>query len=265
MIPPPPTTPLRLVDSRWLTPSVRHFVFERSDGEPLSFLPGQFLRVKVAEGERPEFRSYSIANPTEPGRSDARRIELVISMVEGGLGSRLMTALREGEEIHATAPNGRFCLLPGDEEAKRYVMLGTGTGVAPYRGMLPQLEAAAAAGRGSLLLLGNRSAAEQLYADEFRAAAARSPGIVLRFCHSRALPEAPDAHDVHAYVQDALGAFELDPEGDLAFLCGNPNMVDAAFERLKAAGFHPRRIRREKYQTPVLPGAAVTTPRPASP
>ncbi|MBE5316225.1 MAG: ferredoxin--NADP reductase [Xanthomonadales bacterium] len=261
MIAPPPTLPLRLVDSRWLTPSVRHFVFERSDGEALAFLPGQFVRVRVRDGEAPEFRSYSIANPNDAGRSDARRIELVVSLVEGGVGSAYMRALAHGDEIQATAPNGRFCLLPEDE-AKRYVLLGTGTGVAPYRGMLPQLEALAARGVQTLLLLGNRTPAEQLYADEFRAAAARIPGFTLRFCHSRGLPEVPTEHDVHAYVQDALAAFALDPEGDIAYLCGNPNMVDAGFERLKAAGLHLRRIRREKYQTPRLPGAVTPTPQP---
>jgi ferredoxin-NADP reductase len=254
MLSPPPTHALRLVDSRWLTPSVRHFEFERSDGQPVAFLPGQFVRVQVGRGESPEFRSYSIANPNDPDRNDARRIELVVSLVEGGLGSAHMRALAHGDEIHATAPNGRFCLLPEDD-AKRYVLLGTGTGVAPYRGMLPQLEVLAVRGVETLLLLGNRTAAEQLYADEFRAAAARIPGFTLRFCHSRGLPEAPNGHDVHAYVQDALDAFLIDPEGDIAYLCGNPNMVDAGFERLKAAGLHLRRIRREKYQTPRLPGA----------
>ena len=261
MIAPPPTLPLRLVDSRWLTPSVRHFVFERSDGEAIAFLPGQFVRVRVRDGEAPEFRSYSIANPNDAGRSDARRIELVVSLVEGGVGSAYMRALAQGDEIQATAPNGRFCLLPEDE-AKRYVLLGTGTGVAPYRGMLPQLEALAGRGVQTLLLLGNRTSAEQLYADEFREAAARIPGFTLRFCHSRGMPEAPTEHDVHAYVQDALAAFALDPEGDIAYLCGNPNMVDAGFERLKAAGLHLRRIRREKYQTPRLPGAVTPAPQP---
>lgn len=254
MIAPPPTVPLRLVDSRWLTPSARHLVFERSDGEAVAFLPGQFVRVQVSAGETPEFRSYSIANPNDPGRGDALRIELVVSMVEGGVGSAYVRALEHGDEIRATVPNGRFCLLPEDD-ARRYVLLGTGTGVAPYRGMLPQLEVLAARGVQTLLLLGNRTPAEQLYADEFRAAAERIPGFTLRFCHSRALPETPTEQDVHAYVQDALQAFEIDPEGDIAYLCGNPHMVDAGFERLKAAGVHLRRIRREKYQTPRLPGA----------
>ena len=105
MLPPPPTQALRLVDSRWLTPSVRHFVFERSDGTPLPFLPGQFMRVRISTGESPEFRSYSIANPNDPGRSDAQRIELVVSLVEGGLGS--------GERARDPAPGVRNGAVDG--------------------------------------------------------------------------------------------------------------------------------------------------------
>ena len=37
------------------------------------------------------------------------------------------------------------------------------------------------------------------------------------------------------------------PHTDIAYLCGNPNMVDACFEALKAAGLPIPHIRREKY------------------
>ena len=39
------------------------------------------------------------------------------------------------------------------------------------------------------------------------------------------------------------------PDGahDIAYLCGNPDMVDACFEALKAAGLPVPQVRREKY------------------
>ena len=42
---------------------------------------------------------------------------------------------------------------------------------------------------------------------------------------------------------------ELAPDGahDIAYLCGNPNMVDANFEALKEFGLSVHHIRREKY------------------
>jgi len=70
-------------------------------------------------------------------------------------------------------------------------------------------------------------------------------------CFSRELPAAdsPHAHaDVrHGYVQQFLEAFAPDAASDIAYLCGNPNMVDACFEALKAAGLPVPQIRREKY------------------
>src|SRR3546814_19913911 len=70
-------------------------------------------------------------------------------------------------------------------------------------------------------------------------------------CLSRELPEpgSPQAHaDVcHGYVQQFLGQFAPDPEHDIAYLCGNPNMVDACFAALKEHGLPVPRIRRAKY------------------
>jgi NAD(P)H-flavin reductase len=51
----------------------------------------------------------------------------------------------------------------------------------------------------------------------------------------------------HGYVQQFLDEFGPSAEGDIAYLCGNPNMVDACFEALKGHGLAPGQIRREKY------------------
>ena len=42
-------------------------------------------------------------------------------------------------------------------------------------------------------------------------------------------------------------SFAPDPAGDIAYLCGNPDMVDASFEALKGYGLPIPQIRREKY------------------
>ena len=49
------------------------------------------------------------------------------------------------------------------------------------------------------------------------------------------------------YVQNVLADIAPEPEGDIAYLCGNPNMVDACFEALKEAGLPVAHVRREKY------------------
>ena len=49
--------PLKLIDSRMLAPDVRHLVFQRSDGEVLNYIPGQFLQIHFEVNGAPSKRS----------------------------------------------------------------------------------------------------------------------------------------------------------------------------------------------------------------
>ena len=48
-------------------------------------------------------------------------------------------------------------------------------------------------------------------------------------------------------MQNVLPELAPDPATDIAYLCGNPDIVDASFEALKAIGLPVPMIRREKY------------------
>ena len=238
---------LRLVDSRMLAPTVRHLVFERVDGQPLAFQPGQFLQVHFHydDGTATK-RSYSVATVGD-GSSPVASIEIAVSYVEGGAATKLLGGLAHGDAIDASGPYGRFCLQAADTHP-RYLLLATGTGVTPYRAMLPQIEKLlAAGGREVLLLYGARSEAELLYGDEFEAFAQSHPGFLFHGCLSRQPRAEPRATDRSGHVQHVLAELGPDPARDIAYLCGNPNMVDAAFEALKGHGLPVAQIRREKY------------------
>lgn len=235
-----------------IAPTVAHLSFERDDGQPLPCIPGQFIQIhfQYADGT-PARRSYSIAVGRALDAAPDARVEIAVSYVPGGAATALFEALPIGGTLDASGPFGRFCLLPNDGN-RRYLLIGTGTGITPYRAMLPQL-ARLMAERGVevVLLQGARTPAELLYGDEFRAFANAHPGFRYLPCLSRELPAAgsPHAHpDVrHGYVQNVLPELAPDPAGDIAYLCGNPDMVDATFEALKAVGLPVPMIRREKY------------------
>lgn len=231
-----------------LAPSVGHYQFVRDDGQPLDFVPGQFIQVhfRYADGT-PAKRSYSLATIHDHALGPGEAVEIAVSYVPGGAATALFEGLPEGGHVEASGPFGRFCLMPGDRNA-RYLLIATGTGVTPYRSMLPQLRSLMAErGVEVVLLQGARTPAELLYGDEFRAFADAHPGFRYVPCLSRELPPDPHPDVRHGYVQQHLGEFAPDAARDIAYLCGNPDMVDACFEALKDQGFGPARIRREKY------------------
>jgi ferredoxin-NADP reductase len=240
--------PLKLVSSRMLAPSVRHLALVRDDGQPLDFIPGQFVQVHFhyPDGTATK-RSYSLATIHDHAMGPGETVEIAVSYVQGGAATALFEGLSEGDRIDASGPYGRFCLMPNDAN-RRYLLIATGTGVTPYRAMLPKLhELIGTRGIEVVLLFGARTPQELLYADDFAAFAREHPAFRFVPCFSRELPADPHRDVRRGYVQDALAAFAPDAANDIAYLCGNPNMVDACFEALKSAGLPVPHIRREKY------------------
>src|SRR6185437_13550327 len=110
---------LKLADSHMLAPSVRHLAFERADGTRFKFTPGQFIQIHFNYDDgKPTKRSYSVGTPAES--SEVGRLE-------------------HGGTVDASGPYGRFCLMD-DDANQRYLLIATGTGITPYRAMLPKIE-----------------------------------------------------------------------------------------------------------------------------
>jgi len=231
-----------------LAPSVGHYIFVRDDGQPLDFIPGQFIQVHFhyADGTATR-RSYSLATLHDHVLGIGETVEIAVSFVPGGSATALFEGLEIGGLVEASGPFGRFCLMPGDQN-RRYLLIATGTGVTPYRAMLPLLEKLIVErGIEVVLLFGARTPEELLYGDDFRAFANAHPQFRFVPSFSRQLPADPHPDVRHGYVQQFLGEFAPNPDTDIAYLCGNPNMVDACFEALKQAGLPIPQIRREKY------------------
>ncbi len=109
-----------------------------------------------------------------------------MSYVEGGAATALLSDLAEGGTVDASGPYGRFCLMDADTN-QRYLLVATGTGVTPYRAMLPKIrEAIATRGCTFALVYGARNEGELLYGEEFEAFAREVPGFTFHPCFSRA-------------------------------------------------------------------------------
>lgn len=235
------TFPVELAWRRNATPHVLHLAFRRSDDAALPYAPGQFLNLHFETAAGGTHRSYSIANP--PGADGL--LEIAMSPVEGGLASERLAALEPGEVIQASGPYGRFVLR--EEPPCRYVLVGTGTGITPYRAMLPVLRERLDAGFRVHIVLGVWRREELLFGADFIAFAAAHPLAEFTACYSRDMPSAPETWERAGYVQALFSQLELSPGSDIVYLCGNPGMIDEATDILKSMDFGAKQMRREKY------------------
>jgi len=229
-----------------LAPDVRQFFFDPLDFAALGFEPGQFIQLNFNHlGERVR-RSYSIA--TRYGESAA--IEIVVSSVADGRVSTALFGMKVGDIVEASGPYGNHILI--NEAPARLYMVATGTGVIPYRSMLPELLRRVNLGWPAVkVILGVRSRGQAIFADEFSQAALTNESFQFTLCYSDEAPAKLLSWERPGYVQSALVDEELDPSSDIIYLCGNPGMVDELDKTLSVLGFPKTRIRRERY----IPGA----------
>ncbi|ALI36322.1 Ferredoxin--NADP reductase [Candidatus Nitrosocosmicus oleophilus] len=113
------------------------FHIKPNEGQVPDFKPGQFvtLGLNVPNEGKIIRRAYSIASPPE----QKKHFELVVRWVKKPLPGRLTTQLfdkREGDEINWVKPTGIFTInekMPdGSPDDRRLVLIGGGTGLAPF-------------------------------------------------------------------------------------------------------------------------------------
>lgn len=141
---------------------VRHVAIDVS-GTPLAgnFLVGQSFGVVPPgtqdNGKPHAVRLYSIACPSrgEDGQGNVvsttpkRLIDERTPQKDGddpddhslflGVASNFLCDCRVGDEVMVTGPAGKRFLLPVDYNAHDYLFIATGTGIAPFRGMVMEL------------------------------------------------------------------------------------------------------------------------------
>jgi len=176
-----------LLENRRLTDSasdadVRHLVFQ-ADG--YEFLEGQSAGVlppgENENGKQHAVRLYSIASlGTDAAKNFSSHANLTLCVKRvvyndetgkeiKGVASNYLCNLKPGDEVKLTGPAGRKFLLPAVDEIHRpYVFFATGTGIAPFRGMIQRLfYVTKNFTHPVFLFFGARFKVENLYADEF--------------------------------------------------------------------------------------------------
>ena len=221
---------LRLMDTRPLTPRVSHFVFEA----PFAHLAGQHIALQAELGGSLVERCYSIASPPRPDW----RIELCLG--HEGLFGAYLRGLLPGEAVECSDPSGEMCLLGADKPS---VYFAAGTGIAPVRAILLS-QLTAEPGAEAALVQGARQFADLHFHEEFQTLAAGHSRFRYLPTVSRDDPGWNGRRGrVTAYVDEALGG----ASGQVAYICGQPDMVTDLRRVLAEEGIGDERQSYERY------------------
>lgn len=231
---------------------VRHIEIDISRTELAGrFRAGQSFGVIPAgtteSGQGHKVRLYSIASPTrgEDGQGQVLATTVKRTIDEHwdthelflGVASNYLCDLKEGAEVLVAGPNGKRFLLPAAATDHRYLFFATGTGIAPFRGMVHEMFTDEPAGPGvdATLVMGAPYATDLLYDGELRSLEAAHKGFSYLTAISR---ERQDDLDRRLYVQDRLETHRdqmlelLTDERTLLYVCGIAGMELGIFKHL---------------------------------
>jgi len=159
-----------------------------------------------------------------------------------GICSNFICDTQPGDEMMMTGPAGKVMLLPEEDPSTDYIMVATGTGIAPYRGFIRRLfvenTPAANAYKGQAwLFLGVANSDALLYDDEWQEVLGKYPdNFRLDYAISR---EQENKKGGKMYVQDKVEEYadeifnKLD-SGAHIYFCGLKGMMPGIQDMLAA-------------------------------
>jgi ferredoxin--NADP+ reductase len=131
---------------------IRHITFDLSGTDLVGkFKTGQSIGILppgLNEKGRPhKLRLYSVSSPSKGEKGNSQLVSITVKRaneeVDGvfyqGLCSNYLSNLKPGDKVKVTGPSGRRYLLPTNALEYNYVFFATGTGIAPFRGMIMEL------------------------------------------------------------------------------------------------------------------------------
>jgi NAD(P)H-flavin reductase/hemoglobin-like flavoprotein len=229
--------------------SVEVAVVEVSPREPFSYRAGQSVAVEIPHRPR-LWRYFSPANAPDP----SGRLQFHIQPVAGGLvSSAVVRRLSQGDTIRMGAPVGEQLTLPENGDVPDLLLVAGGTGLAPLRAVLQQIERRwRSTGYGPRVHLFHGSRMPwNLYDHEYLSGLARKPW----FDYTPVVSDDPTYHGAKGLV-GTVAAKSGDWSGRMAMVCGSPAMVRYTVQELEDAGVPAASIRREQFD---FQGAASPT------
>jgi ferredoxin--NADP+ reductase len=227
--------------------SVQHwtdtqFTFTTTRDSGLRFENGQFVMVGLKVDSRPLLRAYSIASANHEEHLEF----LSIKVPDGPLTSRLQH-IREGDEVLVSRKPTGTLVLHDLKPGKRLYMLSTGTGAAPFMGLIKDPEVYERFEQ-VIFVHGVRWARETAVIKD-RIESLRTHELLGEWVREKLLYYPTVTREPHTHrgrlttliesgrLSYDLGLPPLNPASDRVMVCGSPAMLTDTCTLLDARGF----------------------------
>jgi ferredoxin--NADP+ reductase len=224
------------------------YFWVKFDGEPTPFEPGQYMTIGVFVDGRIVQRPYSVASaPSDAGHTG---YEMYLRLVEGGTFTPILWRLPVGQRMRMIGPKGKFMLQPGDD--RTHLFVSSGTGNAPFVAMMRQALIDGQP-RRAVFLNGVSHVRDLGYRDLIERWEA-SGEYPVTFVPTISRPIDPSnagwtgrTGRVETIVAPVIEELGLRPDDTVAYLCGNPDMIQTTEAMLLELGFPEESVHKELY------------------
>lgn len=230
----------KLIARRELTAEVFELEFQAPAG--FTYAPGNFATVRVPQQKGgPLFRSYTFASAPNPQGS----FKFLVKLFRGaggrpGQGGGYLKALPLGATAEFLGPLGQGKFTAAYTSPRKLLLLGTGTGIAPFLALAQDFTERQAP-RPLLLFLGVSYEQDIFYLKEFEALQCRNPNFAFRIALSRPPANYPGLAGRLPAVLAAEFPAGLAADFE-AKVCGSRAVVQAIKARLRELGLAEERI-----------------------
>ena len=230
--------PVRIAESIEISPTVKSFMLAL-DGQPFTFLPGQWIDCFVDIDGSAEVAGYSMTSaPNEEGW-----FSIAVKLV----GDNPVTA-----HMHESASAGDALMVEGGsgdfhytgETAYPLALIAGGIGITPIASIVRFIDQARLQVPTTLIYSAS-APSELLFREEFDVISARNPHF--RACYTITRPSTePWRGNVGRIDAATLRDAGVDAN-HLCYICGPPEMIKAMLSALKEIGVPEERLRFEQW------------------
>lgn len=208
---------------------LRDYLVERQIVDVIREYPAEISAQALVESLRPLTpRLYSIASSQEEVEDE---VHLTIALVEydafdrvhqGGASGYLCKRLEEGENVKVYVESNKHFSLPEDPNTP-IIMVGPGTGIAPFRSFLQHREAIEAEGKNWLFFGNPNFTQDFLYQVEMQKY--MKSGVIDRISLAFSRDQEEKIYVQHRMLEEGKALFEWLEQGAHFYVCGDANRM----------------------------------------